>query len=128
VPPQKIPKFNAKLLISLTSTAQIRRELSNSGGLDLSTWRTRKVELLEFMQGDMAWCEFLSQLTVVPPPKATGRPLFAHETVLRLNLLQLFGLSDFTVEAAPLCTAALPDWETQSYRLTALVSCASIIS
>jgi hypothetical protein len=72
--------------------------------------------LLELVQGVTAWCEFLSQLTVVPPPKATGWPLFAHETVLRLNLLQkLFGLNDFTIEAAPLCTAALPDWEAQSY-------------
>jgi hypothetical protein len=46
VPPQKIPKFNAKLLISLTSTAQIRRELSNSGGpVDTETRRMLNADL-----------------------------------------------------------------------------------
>jgi len=69
--------------------------------LNLCTRRTRKMELLELMEGVVPWREFVSQLTVVAPPKATGRPPFAHETMLRLHLLQqLFGLSDFAMEEA----------------------------
>ena len=59
------------------------------------------MELLELMEGVVSWREFVSQLTAVAPPKATGRPPFAHETMLRLQLLQhLFGLSDFAMEEA----------------------------
>ncbi len=69
--------------------------------LDLCTRRTRKMELLELMEGVVPWREFVAQLTAVAPPKATGRPPFAHETMLRLHLLQqLFGLSDFAMEEA----------------------------
>jgi IS5 family transposase len=69
--------------------------------LNLCTRRTRKMELLELMEGVVPWREFVSQLTTVAPPKATGRPPFAHETMLRLHLLQqLFGLSDFAMEEA----------------------------
>jgi IS5 family transposase len=69
--------------------------------LNLCTRRTRKMELLELMEGVVPWPEFVSQLTAVAPPKATGRPPFAHETMLRLHLLQqLFGLSDFAMEEA----------------------------
>ena len=69
--------------------------------LNLCTRRTRKIELLELMEGVVPWREFVSQLTTVAPPKATGRPPFAHETMLRLHLLQqLFGLSDFAMEEA----------------------------
>lgn len=70
-------------------------------GLDLSTRRTRKMELLELMNSVIPWSELVAQLTAVAPPKATGRPPFAHETMLRLHLLQqLFGLSDFAMEEA----------------------------
>lgn len=69
--------------------------------LNLCTRRTRKMELLELMEGVVPWREFVSQLTAVAPPKATGRPPFALETMLRLHLLQqLFGLSDFAMEEA----------------------------
>ena len=69
--------------------------------LNLYTQRTRKMELLELMKGVLPWREFVSQLTAVAPPKATGRQPFAHETMLRLHLLQqLFGLSDFAMEEA----------------------------
>lgn len=69
--------------------------------LNLCTRRTRKMEMLELMEGVVPWREFVSQLTAVAPPKATGRPPFAHETMLRLHLLhQLFGLSDFAMEEA----------------------------
>ena len=69
--------------------------------LNLCTRRTRKMELLELMEGVVPWREFVSQLTAVAPPKTTGRPPFAHESMLRLHLLQqLFGLSDFAMEEA----------------------------
>ena len=69
--------------------------------LNLCTRRTRKMELLELMEGVVPWREFISQLTAVAPPKATGRPPFAHATMLRLHMLQqLFGLSDFAMEEA----------------------------
>lgn len=70
-------------------------------GLNLSTRRTRKMELLELMNGVVPWHELAAQVTAVAPPKATGRPPFAHEIMLRLHLLQqLFGLSDFAMEEA----------------------------
>ena len=69
--------------------------------LNLCTRRTRKMELLELMEVVVPWPEFVSQLMAVAPPKATGRPPFAHETMLRLHMLQqLFGLSDFAMEEA----------------------------
>ena len=70
-------------------------------GLDLSKRRTRKMELLELMDSVVPWPELVAMLTAVAPVKATGRPPFAHETMLRLHLLQqLFGLSDFAMEEA----------------------------
>jgi IS5 family transposase len=70
-------------------------------GLDLNMRRTRKMELLELMNSVVPWPELVAQLTAVAPPKATGRPPFGHETMLRLHLLQqLFGLSDFAMEEA----------------------------
>lgn len=70
-------------------------------GLNLNTRRTRKMELLELMNRVVPWPDLVDQLTAVAPPKATGRPPFGHETMLRLYLLQqLFGLSDFAMEEA----------------------------
>jgi len=70
-------------------------------GLDLNTRRTRKMELLELINGVVPWSALVAQVTAVAPPKATGRPPFAFETMLRLHLLQqLFGLSDFAMEEA----------------------------
>lgn len=69
--------------------------------LELSTRRTRKMELLALMDAVVPWAELVAQISVVAPVKATGRPPFAHETMLRLHLLQqLFGLSDFAMEEA----------------------------
>ena len=63
------------------------------------------MELLELMNGVVPWQDLVSQLMTVAPPKASGRPAFAHETMLRLHLLQkLFGLSDFAMEEALLET------------------------
>ncbi len=48
--------------------------------LNLCSRRTRKMELLELMEGVVPWREFVSQVTAVAPPKVTGPPPFAHET------------------------------------------------
>lgn len=70
-------------------------------GLELSKRRTRKMELLSLMDGVVPWPELVAQISAIAPVKATGRPPFAHETMLRLHLLQqLFGLSDFAMEEA----------------------------
>ena len=70
-------------------------------GLNLSKRRTRKMELLALMDSVVPWPELVAKLHTVAPVKATGRPPFAHETMLRLHLLQqLFGLSDFAMEEA----------------------------
>lgn len=70
-------------------------------GLELSMRRTRKMELLALMDSVIPWPELVAQISAVAPVKATGRPPFAQETMLRLHLLQqLFGLSDFAMEEA----------------------------
>jgi IS5 family transposase len=57
-------------------------------GLNLSTRRTRKAEFLDEMELVVPWRELVSLVTAVAPPKATGRPPFPHETMLRLHFLQ----------------------------------------
>ena len=70
-------------------------------GLDLSTRRTRKMELLELLNSVVRWTELVAQVTAVAPPKPTGRPPFAHEIMLRLHVLQqLFRPSVFAMEEA----------------------------
>jgi IS5 family transposase len=70
-------------------------------GLNLSTRRTRKAEFLDEMELVVPWRELISLITKTAPPKATGRPPFGHEIMLRLHFLQLwFGLSDFAMEEA----------------------------
>jgi transposase, IS5 family len=70
-------------------------------GLELSKRRTHKMELLALMDSGVPWSELVAKLTAVAPVKATDRPPFAHQTMLRLHLLQqLFGLSDFAMEEA----------------------------
>jgi IS5 family transposase len=70
-------------------------------GLNLSTRRTRKAEFLDEMELVVPWRELVALVTQVAPPKATGRPPFAHDTMLRLHFLQQwFGLSDLAMEEA----------------------------
>lgn len=53
------------------------------------------------MQLVVPWRELISLITKAAPPKATNRPPFGHEVMLRLHFLQLwFGLSDFAMEEA----------------------------
>lgn len=59
------------------------------------------MELLALTGSVVQWPDLVAQLTAVEPPKASGRPPFAHEPMLRLHLLQqLFDLSDFAMEEA----------------------------
>ena len=70
-------------------------------GLNLFVRRTRKAEFLDEMELVVPWSELLGLVNEVAPPKATGRPPFAHETMLRLHFLQQwFGLSDMAMEEA----------------------------
>ena len=70
-------------------------------GLNLIVRRTRKAEFLDEMELVVPWSELLGLVNEVAPPKATGRPPFAHETMLRLHFLQQwFGLSDMAMEEA----------------------------
>jgi len=70
-------------------------------GLNLSTRRTRKAEFLGEMELVVPWRELVSLVSAAVPPKTTGRPPFAHETMLRLHFMQnWFGLSDLGMEEA----------------------------
>jgi len=70
-------------------------------GLNLSTRRTRKAELLDEMELVVPWRELVSLVNAAAPVKQTGRPPFGHETMLRLHFMQQwFGLSDLAMEEA----------------------------
>lgn len=69
--------------------------------LDLSNRRTRKREFLEEMERVVPWQAFLALIEPHAPPKATGRPPFAMQAMLRIHFLQQwFGLSDMAMEEA----------------------------
>jgi len=70
-------------------------------GLNLSTRRTRKAVLLDEMELVVPWRELVELIAAASPVAATGRPPFAHETMLRIHFLQQwFGLSDLAMEEA----------------------------
>jgi hypothetical protein len=53
------------------------------------------------MERVVPWNEFVAQMDAHAPTKATGRPPFPIETMLRMHLLQqCFGLSDVAMEEA----------------------------
>ena len=95
-------------------------------GLNLSTKKTRKRELLEEMERVVPWAVLVQIVEPHYPRAKTGRPPFAIETMLRIHYLQQwFGLSDPAMEEAlhdvPLyrefarldgATARLPDETT----------------
>ena len=63
--------------------------------------RTRKAKFLDEMNLVVPWRELVGLLEQAAPPKATGRPPFAHEMMLRLHFMQQwFGLSDLGMEDA----------------------------
>jgi transposase, IS5 family len=70
-------------------------------GLNLSTRRTRKAVFLDEMELVVPWRELVALIAAASPVAATGRPPFAHETMLRIHFLQQwFGLSDLAMEEA----------------------------
>jgi len=52
-------------------------------GLNLSTRRTRKAVFLV-----VSWRELIALIVAASPVASTGRPPFAHETMLRIHFLQ----------------------------------------
>lgn len=49
----------------------------------------------------MSWRELIALIAAASPVASTGRPPFAHETMLRIHFLQQwFGLSDLAMEEA----------------------------
>lgn len=80
-------------------------------GLELNTRRTRKAQLLDEMEAVVPWRELVALIDAVAPRKATGRPPFGNETMLRLHFVQQwFGLSDFAMEEALLDTPLYRDF------------------
>jgi IS5 family transposase len=78
-------------------------------GLNLSTRRMRKAVFLDEMELVVPWRELVALIATASPVSSTGRPPFAHETMLRFHFLQQwFGLSDLAMEEAlfetPRCT------------------------
>ena len=70
-------------------------------GLNLSTKRTRKAVFLDEMELVVPWRELVALIATAAPVASTGRPPFAHETMLRIHFLQQwFGLSDVAMEEA----------------------------
>lgn len=70
-------------------------------GLNLSTRRTRKAVFLDEMELVVPWRELVALISAASPVARTGRPPFAHETMLRIHFLQQwFGLSDLAMEEA----------------------------
>jgi len=70
-------------------------------GLNLSTRRTRKAVFLDEMELVVPWRELVALIAMASPVASTGRPPFAHETMLRIHFLQQwFGLSDLAMEEA----------------------------
>ena len=70
-------------------------------GLKLSTRRTRKAIFLDEMERVVPWRELVGLIAAASPVAATGRPPFAHESMLRIHFLQQwFGLSDLAMEEA----------------------------
>ena len=73
------------------------RQMSLGTGFEKQSKRTRKREFLD----EVPWGDLVALIEPNNPPKATGRPAFAIETMLRIHLLlQWFRLSDPAVEEA----------------------------
>ena len=70
-------------------------------GFEKSTKKTRKREFLEEMNRVVPWSALVALVKPYAPTKATGRPPFAIETMLRIHFMQQwFGLSDPAMEEA----------------------------
>ncbi|MCS4294587.1 IS5 family transposase [Comamonas sp. BIGb0152] len=77
------------------------KQMSLATGFEKKSKRTRKREFLDEMDLVVPWHELITLIESHSPPKATGRPAFAVESMLRIHLLQQwFNLSDPAVEEA----------------------------
>ena len=77
------------------------KQMSLATGFEKKSKRTRKREFLDEMDLVVPWHELETLIESHSPPKATGRPAFAVESMLRIHLLQQwFNLSDPAVEEA----------------------------
>lgn len=77
------------------------KQMSLATGFEKKSKRTRKREFLDEMDLVVPWHELVTLIESHSPPKATGRPAFAVESMLRIHLLQQwFNLSDPAVEEA----------------------------
>jgi IS5 family transposase len=84
-------------------------------GLNLSTRRTRKAVFLDEMELVVPWHELVGLIAVALPVATTGRPPFAHETMLRIHFLQQWrGLSDLAMEEALFETPLYRDFASLS--------------
>ena len=59
-------------------------------GLNLSTRRTRKAVFLDEMELVVPWRELIALIAAASPVASTGRPPFAHETMLRIHFLHVW--------------------------------------
>jgi IS5 family transposase len=77
------------------------KQMSLATGFEKKSKRTRKRGFLDEMDLVVPWHELVTLIESHSPPKATGRPAFAVESMLRIHLLQQwFNLSDPAVEEA----------------------------
>ena len=77
------------------------KQMSLGTGFEKKFKRTRKREFLDEMELVVPWRDLVALIEPHSPPKATGRPAFAIETMLRIHLLQQwFNLSDPAMEEA----------------------------
>jgi len=61
--------------------------MSPATGFEKKSMRRRKREYLEEKDLVIPWHELVTLIESHRPPKATGRPAFAVETMLRIHLL-----------------------------------------
>jgi IS5 family transposase len=77
------------------------KQMSLGTGFEKKSKRTRKREFLDEMELVVPWRDLVALIEPHCPPKTTGRPAFAIETMLRIHLLQQwFNLSDPAMEEA----------------------------
>ena len=77
------------------------KQRSLGTGFEKKSKRTRKREFLDEMELVVPWRDLVALIEPHSPLKATGRPAFAIETMLRIHLLQQwFNLSDPAMEEA----------------------------
>src|SRR3546814_3096223 len=76
-------------------------KIKDEVGRNLRRWRSSSVW---FVDGMVSWVPLraiIALIAAASPVASTGRPPFAHETMLRIHFLQQwFGLSDLAMEEA----------------------------